>query len=123
MELAILIPILIHSVTLLIAIAALIVARGAYNTSPRVAIRELLEIMADYETRQDRLEGKWKKLNANYASLRAESRGATKDHNEEESLDTDRRPGESYEQHKARLRGMLRQGRFQHGPDAYPGGS
>ena len=121
MSLTILIPIVIHSVTLLIAIAALVVARGAYKTSPRTVVNELLEIMGEFEARLDRNDGKWRKLNANYASLRAEGRTPVREpedkQDDDEDVDTRMRPGETPQDWKARMRRAMHNGRLKHGSE------
>ena len=117
MQLPVLIPILIHTITLAIAILALVVARGAHNTSPAKVVQELLDMLENWEVRQDRLEGKWKKLNANYASLRAEMKQAPESpepESEEDDVDTRMRPGETPQDWKSRMRRAMHNGRLKH---------
>jgi peptidoglycan hydrolase CwlO-like protein len=119
MSLTILIPILIHSLVLFLAILAIVYARLSYNTAPRKAVTELLAAMEEFETRLDRLDGKWKKLNANYASLRAETKttrnGAANVHDEDgDDVDTRMRPGESPAEWKSRMRRAMQNGRLKH---------
>jgi peptidoglycan hydrolase CwlO-like protein len=119
MSLTILIPILIHSLTLFVAILAVIYARLSYNTSPRKAVTELLAAMEEFDARLDRLDGKWKKLNANYASLRAETKttrngAANVDDDDGDDVDTRMRPGESPAEWKTRMRRAMQNGRLKH---------
>jgi hypothetical protein len=81
----------------------------------------LLEMLGQWEVRQDRLEGKWKKLNANYASLRAEMRNDVREpedkQTEEDDVDTRMRPGETPQDWKARMRRAMHNGRLKHGSE------
>lgn len=118
MSLSILIPILIHSLVLLVSILAVIYARLSYRTAPRRAVNELLAAMEEFETRLDRLDGKWKKLNANYASLRAETKTHVREpedkQDETEDVDTSQRPGETAAEWKSRMRRAMHNGSLRH---------
>jgi peptidoglycan hydrolase CwlO-like protein len=119
MSLTILIPILIHSLVVFLSILAIVYARLSYNTAPRKAVNELLAAMEEFETRLDRLDGKWKKLNANYASLRAETKttrngAANVDEDDGDDVDTRMRPGESPAEWKSRMRRAMQNGRLKH---------
>ena len=121
MSLTILIPIVIHTVTLACAILALWLAKRSYDTAPRKLHRELVEIMEEFDSRLVRLEGFWRKLNANYASLRAErsnGRSGPEEHEDETGeVDTSMRAGEDFVAYKQRMRKYLAQGKLKHAGD------
>lgn len=101
------------------ACLSLWLSKRAYDTAPRKVIIELLDVLSDMEGRLDRLDGKWKKLNANYASLRSTvNRGrppANGEDSDDDALDTHMRPGEDALSYKERIRKLIRQGKLSHG--------
>lgn len=118
---SVLIHIVIHTVTLLIALLALYFSARSFEARPAKMLEEALKMVARWqdetETDVTRLEGKWKKLNANYASLRAEMRGKAPpgpDDNDDDDLDTKMKPGEDLLTYKQRMRRLLAQGKFRH---------
>ncbi len=104
------------------AIFAWIAARAAQRPQQQKLYRAIVDAIEDLEADSVRLNSMYKKLNANYASLRANGKNQYTQQTEDDSLDTGRRVNETQSQHKERLRKMMREGRFKHGPDAYPGG-
>lgn len=114
-----LIHILIHSfVLILITLLAWAISR-LNQSAPRKVVNELLELMSDLDARHDRLEGKYKKLNANYALLLAREKrhanGEDDEADESGTVDTKIRPGEDLVAYKARMRALMAQGKLKHG--------
>lgn len=109
-----LIHVLIHIFTLVGVVLCFIYCRGAYRTSPRTAINELLGVMEKFEAHLDQNDGKWKKLNANYALLlaREKSNGSAPD--ETADSDTGMKSGETPDQWKTRMRKKLAAGGLKH---------
>lgn len=95
--------------SLVIAIVALFLSQRAYNTSPRKRQLIVFETLEEHDARLVRVEAKWKKLNANYASLRAAiGKKPTEDMEDDEiehqNVDTGFRKGETPAEWKHRMR-------------------
>ena len=114
-----LIHMVIHSIELILILSALYVAKRAYETSPRKVIDELLEVLDRLEVKVDRNEGKWKKLNANYALILARQKANGLDTESDavepdQSSETSMKAGETPEQWKARMRQQIAAGSLKH---------
>ena len=112
------IHIVIHSFTILLALAAVTLARLSYRTSAAKVVRELVQFIDEIDARIDRLDGKYKKLNANYALIlaRTKSNGqdAASDPDDDDGVDTGMRPGEDFQTYKQRMRRLVAKGKLRH---------
>lgn len=104
---------LIHSLltgaATLLALAALVVA---LVKRPARGIRQLQFAVVDLDARMDTLDGRWKKLNANYALLLAREKRHPGDEPDEPDDDVLRqRPGETGQEWKDRVRKAMRSGK------------
>lgn len=113
------IHILIHIFDAVLVIGCIIIALLSYRTSPRIVITELMQVLDRMESRLDTQEGRWKKLNANYALLlaREKSNGASHDVDDDDDdgdLDTKLRSGEDLDDYKKRMRGLMSRGKLRH---------
>lgn len=109
-------PELIHILPILglcFALAAVIISWYAVRVSgthnQNKINRAMIEQIEDLQADVIRLNGQWKKLNANYASLKAKGKNQhTNGESDDSGVDTSRRMDESDVMHKERLREIAR---------------
>lgn len=109
------IHILIHIFTVAAVMACVVLCWLSFRTSPRIVIEELMQVIDHMQARLDTQEGRWKKLNANYALLLArEKSNGHGSHIDEESDSTTMQPGENLIDYKARMRRLMARGKIKH---------
>lgn len=113
-----LIHIVIHIFAIALGLAACMLAWLSHRTSPAKVVRELVQYLDEVDGRLDRLDGKWKKLNANYALIlaRTKSNGqdAASEPDDDDDLDTKMKPGEDLITYKQRMRRLMSRGKLRH---------
>jgi hypothetical protein len=96
--------------TVMSFVAAILVL--SVGTLPRRSMRNLRHELLDIDTRIDTLDGRWKKLNANYALLLARAKLLPELVDPD---DTAQRQNETPEQWKQRMRAAIRSGKLKVG--------
>ena len=113
MNLHMLVNSLLTSLALIVAIAALYAAREALQSRPR----RLLIRMTELEAELEKMQGWYKKLNANYALLIARSKRHPSEDEQQTNggaLDIEQAKGETAAQWKARMRRQMASGGLKH---------
>lgn len=108
----------IHIFESVFTVVALVFTYRAYDSAPARTTRDLIRIIEELDETVVGLEGKQKKLNANYALLLAREKSNNKKPEvDEDSVDTSLQPGENLIDYKRRMRKLIAQGKLRHGEE------